>query len=186
MPSLKQGIRGCVTTNFADPTRRWSPIRTSSSSKPSMVRFSPKTPQGRSVWGSSRHNTDSARMVAGGQVFRHPSCQNATPSFGSRHPFTPITAVRWFKSWPICKRPPTTSPRASTRPRRSAVRGDATEYPPTAMRTASAGRDSARSLGQAGGECCRLELEGGERPQVTVRAEEPNNALWPLSLEAFA
>src|SRR5208283_291008 len=47
------------------------------------------------------------------------------------------------------------------------------------MRAASAGRDSARSLGQTGGESCRLEREGGERPHVTARAEEPNNALWP-------
>ncbi len=46
--SLKQGRRGWLTSNSAVPARRRSPMRTSSSSSPSIVRFSPKNPGVRS------------------------------------------------------------------------------------------------------------------------------------------
>src|SRR5271157_2721893 len=51
------------------------------------------------------------------------------------------------------------------------------------MRAASAGRDSARSLGQAGGECCRLEREGGRttsRDRTGRGAEQRLVAPWLL------
>ena len=38
------------------------------------------------------------QMVAGGQVFRHPSCRSATPSSASCRSSTPSTAVRWLRS----------------------------------------------------------------------------------------
>jgi hypothetical protein len=38
------------------------------------------------------------QMVAGGQVFRHPSCQSATRSSASCPASTSTMAVRWFKS----------------------------------------------------------------------------------------
>ena len=45
---------GCVTRNCALPISSRSPMWTSVSSRPSVVRFSPKTPQGSSACGSSR------------------------------------------------------------------------------------------------------------------------------------
>ena len=120
------------------------------------------------------------QMVAGGQVFRHPSCQKHDAILrklsllprrsrdldGSGHGRSPSSHRQ--------------HPQERARARgEKPLRGDATRFQPAPIRAAPAGRDSARSLGQAGGDCCRIELEGGDRPHVTARAEEPNNALWP-------
>ena len=126
------------------------------------------------------------QMVAGGQVFRHPSCQSRDAilrklsAFHAEHG----TATGPGHDRSAGGRGPHSQERAHARGEKP-LRGDATEYPPTANRAASAGRDSARGLGQAGGDCCRIELEGGERPHVTVRAEEPSNAFRPRGLRGL-
>ena len=48
------GRRGCVTTTSAEPIENWSPRWTEASSKPSVVKFSPKRAIGKSRPGSSR------------------------------------------------------------------------------------------------------------------------------------
>ena len=52
-PSLKHGTRGCVIWSSALPMRSRSPIATSLSSSPSLVRFSPNWPKASSMPGSS-------------------------------------------------------------------------------------------------------------------------------------
>ena len=120
------------------------------------------------------------QMVAGGQVFRHPSCQKRDAIlrklsiFHAEHG----SSMAQVMSRSASGRGPHSQERARLGGEKP-LRGDATESPPRAMRAAPAGGDFARGLGEAGGECCRLECEGGERPHVTARAEEPNNAWCP-------
>ena len=117
------------------------------------------------------------QMVAGGQVFRHPSCQSRDAilrklsAFHSEHE-TALAQVMTDLQASVDHIPES----EHTAEARSLFEAMQPSYSPTANRAAPAGRDSARSFGQAGGDCCRIEFEGGERPHVTARAREPNNA----------
>jgi len=51
---LVTGIRGPVTITTAEPTRNLSPIFSSDSKSPAVVKFSPNMPQGSFISGNSR------------------------------------------------------------------------------------------------------------------------------------
>jgi|SRR6476660_4192242 len=52
-------------------------------------------------------------------------------------------------------------------------------FEPMSTRAASAQRHPARGIGPIRSDDGRIESEGGDRPHVTAKAEEPNNALCP-------
>ena len=123
------------------------------------------------------------QMVAGGQVFRHPSCQKHDAILRKLSLFHVDHGTSMAQVMTDLQAAIDHIPKSEHAPEaKSLFEAMQPSTSRCAIRAAPAGRDSARSLGQAGGDCCRIELEGGDRPHVTARAEEPNNALWPTWL----
>ncbi len=118
------------------------------------------------------------QMVAGGQVFRHPSCQKRDYILRKLSIFHAEHGSSMAQVMTDLQAATNHIPKSEHAPEAKSLYE---ELQPSNRRQQSgprsAGRDPARSLGQAGGECCRLEFEGGERPHVTARAEEPKQRL---------
>ena len=138
------------------------------------------------------------RMVAGGQVYRHPGCRERHYILAKLSMFyieheTPLeqvsrdlrAAVDWIpraeyaaEARPLEAGSPTAAP--AGRPRRPRPSRRATvELERTSKRAASVERDPARGLTPTGGDDGRIESVRGDRPHLTATARGPNNASCP-------
>ena len=116
------------------------------------------------------------QMVAGVQVFRHPSCQKRDAIlrklsiFHAEHGSSMAQVIADLQA---------AADHIPKSEHASEAKSLYEESQPSPRREQCRPRGWWRfcpCLGEAGGESCRLECEGGERPHVTARAEEPNNA----------
>jgi hypothetical protein len=138
------------------------------------------------VRGAKRFCRIAYQMVAGGQVFRHPSCQKRDAILHKLSCFHADHGSSMAQVMTDLQAAVDHIPKSEHTPEAKSL---FEAIQPSSRRQQCGPRRLGEiltiSLGQVGGDCCRIELEGGERPHVTARAEEPINALRPRGFRSL-